>query len=260
MANFTLQSAGLELGRFGQIKLSFFVMFIGQEPNPAAGAKPQKKPIRLNVTKNQYLSYRYSFVPYIQLDFNPMSSEEWRKEQTVSIPGHHIGSLLAFLKKTLVLIEDTDNKIFYYDRDKNNTLSIYGEYNTGKVLIQKVVGSHIAGSLPTIVVDYQDRLYEGATIIFDKRSRSADIAHDELENLVYVLSHTDFYNLAMGLFTSITPWGDRNITKLLDIGIWQDSMTREKKDLRAYSMSQRQPTNSGMTPIFGELKEKRENG
>ena len=257
MANYILQSTGLELGRFGQIKMNFFVMFIGSEPMPG---KPSKKPIRLNVTRNQYLSYRYSFVPFIQLDFNIGSQDEWRKDQTISIPGYHIGSLLHFLKKTLRLIEDPENKIFYYDKDKNDALSIYGEYNTGKILIKKVVGSHIAGSLPTIVVDYQERLYEGATIIFDKRERSADIAHDELENLVYVLDHTDFYGMAVGLFNSITPWGDKNVTKLLDVGIWQDSMTQEKKDLRAYSMSQRQPTNSGVKTIFGELKEKTQNG
>ena len=257
MANYTLQSAGFEFGRFGQVALKMFVSFYAPDLSTEGVKKKVRKPIRLNVTKSKFLAYKYNIMPWVQLDFNPINATTWSKDQSCTLAGFQVGSLIKFLNKTLSMIEDPKNEIFYYDKDRNDKLSIYGNYNSGKPVIKKVVGSHIMGSLPTIVEDYQDNLYEGAAIIIDKKERRFDITHTELEHLCYVVEKTDFYNMALSLFISTVPWGDKNVTKLLDIGIWQDTDSMERKDMTEYSRTQRfveqQPPNSGMKNVFKDL-------
>ena len=174
------------------------------------------------------------------------------------LPMSQTVKIIRFIKRTIRVVEDPDGKIYYWDADRRNQLAMYqipaDEMN--KLLVNEfgLAGNHALQSYPTIVKDYQDNLYEGAVIRFDRSENSIQLAYDELLYLYYILSKTDYIILTQEMINSTMIWTNKEITKHLDIETTKASDIKQRNDINRQQEGANQPSNSLPGNVFGELK------
>ena len=197
----------------------------------------------------QGVSLTYEFPTFLVLDYS-MSSGTFVKEHKMFLPIHQINKVLTFLQKTIKIVDDPQGRIYYWDADHGNTLSMYhmssDELNRLIVIESGFAGNHRLQSYPTIVKDYQENLYEGAVISFDRVETSVQLSYDELRSLLYILSRTDFVVLSQTMINTTKIWTDQVITKHLDIETSKSGDYRQKNDLAIAESKTEQPK-----PMFG---------
>jgi len=203
------------------------------------------------------VSLAYDFPTFLVIDYT-MASGTFVKEHKMFLPIPQVIKVIDFIKKTIRIIEDPDGKIYYWDADHNNQLAMYhlSAEDMNKLVVTEygLSGNHVLQSNPTIVKDYQDNLYEGAVIRFDRTENSVMLSYDELRSLYYILSKTDFITLSQEMLNSTKLWTDKGITKHLDIDTTRAIDISQRNDLNRANEIVNQPTNSMPTNVFGELK------
>lgn len=249
-----IRSIQRELCKVGSLKVSLFV-FLSKDDRPGQQFR-QQKPLRkyIGVT-GMYVGF--NFTPFILLDYT-MSSGVYEKDHKMFLPVTNVPKLVRLFRNTLKAISDPQKHLYYIDGDTRR-LSMYrvpddemkNYINTEYAL----AGSHIIRTVPTLVKDYQENLYEGATIYFDRTTNSVDLSHDEIFSLQYVLSSTDFFSLSQAMLASLGTMLDPAITKELDIETYKSADYMQRADLQRAQAQINQPVVQGGNNVFSGLKE-----
>ena len=241
-----------ELCRVGQLRIQI-MLFLTSTDSYNTQFKPKKSFKRF--IGQSGVSLTYDFPTFIVLDYT-MSTGVFVKDNKMFIPLHQVPKLCRLFRKTIKVIDDPNGKIYYWDADHGNKLCMYNipaEQLKGLINIEYgFSGNHIIKTTPTIVRDYQDNLYEGAAIYFDRHENRVDLSTDELYAVYYILERTDFITLGQALVNSLSVWANPAITKHIDIETVRSSDLRQRDDLNRANIEQ--PSSQGVTNVFGGLK------
>lgn len=240
-----------DICKLGQLKLSVMVFLTSSEIGTSQ-YKPRKS-FKKFIGQNG-VTLTYDFPTFVVFDYT-MCTGTYNKDQKIFVPIQQVAKVLKFINKTIKIVDDDDNNIYYWDADHNNRLSMYvirhEDLDKITTTIRGIAGGHVIRSIPTIVHDYQENLYEGATIYFDRTEISVDLTYDELYTLQYILYRTDFVLLSQEMVNSTNIWTDKVITKHLDIDTTTSGDIRQRKDLSNSSINQ--PNINYRGSVFNEL-------
>ena len=236
-----------EICKVGILRINVMVFLSKHDNGEYAKFKPRKSFKRF--IGQQGVSLTYDFPTFLMFDYT-MCSGSFVKEHKMFIPIPQVTKVISFLKKTLAVVDDPEGRLYYLDADNGNKLSMYhlSAEDIKRVVITEsgFSGNHRLRSYPTIVKDYQENLYEGSVICFDRRENTVQLAYDELRALLYILSKTDFVTLSQSMVNSTLIWTDREITKHLDIETVKSTDYRQKLDLNESAEKREQPK-----PMYG---------
>lgn len=249
-----------EICKVGSLKIGV-LMFLKQTSSAEYTKYKPSKTFKRYICQSGDVALTYAFPTFIVIDYT-MASGTYIKDHKLFIMVNQIFKLERFLKRTLRIVEDPENKLYYLDADRGNRLCMYSiTKETMKTLITReggFSGNHILQSYPTIVTDYQDKMYEGVTICIDRRDNTVNLSTDELSSLYYIISRTDFITLGQAMLNSTLIWTDKAITKHLDIDTSRSADYRQKTDISAEEVRREQPaTQMGINP-FANLPTKGE--
>ena len=240
-----------DICKLNQLKLSVMI-FLTSSDYTTKQYKPRKS-FKKFIGQGG-VSLTYDLPTFVVLDYT-MCTGTFNKEHKIFVPLQQLARLIKFVNKTVKVVEDPNNNIYYWDADHNNRLSMYviHKEDLEKITntLYSIAGGHIIRSIPTIVHDYQENLYEGATIYFDRTEISVNLTYDELYTLQYILYRTDFVTLGQEMLNSTNIWTDKMITKHLDIETTTSSDIRQRRDLNNGTIEQ--PTSNYGGSVFNEL-------
>ena len=237
-----------DICKLNQLKISVMV-FLTSSDYATKQYKPRKS-FKKFIGQNS-VTLTYDLPTFIVLDYT-LCTGTFNKDHKIFIPLPQVAKLMKFINKTVKVVEDPDNTIYYWDADHNNRLSMYMvDLEKLSNTLYGIAGGHIIKSTPTIVHDYQENLYEGATIYFDRSEVSVNLTYDELYTLQYILCRTDFVTLGQSMLNSTNIWTDKIITKHLDIETTTSGDLRQRRDLNAKEIAQ--PTTNYGGSVFSEL-------
>ena len=245
-----------EIVRCGILHIGVMLFLVNNKTAADYQKYKPRKAFRRFIGRNG-VSLTYDFPTFIVLDYS-MATGTFVKENKMFLPIQQVVKIIEFVKKTIRVVEDPDGKIYYWDADHNNQLAMYhlSADDMNKLIVSEygLSGNHVLQSYPTIVKDYQDNLYEGAVIRFDRTENSVMLSYDELRALHYVLAKTDFITLSQAMLNSTKLWTDKGITKHLDIDTNKATDAMQRNDLNRSIEVQNQPATNMPVNVFGELK------
>lgn len=241
-----------DICRVGQLRVQI-MLFLTSQDSYNTQYKPRKSFKRFIGQSGVTLTY--DLPTFIVLDYT-MSTGVFVKDNKMFIPLHQVPKICRLLRKTIKVVDDPNGRIYYWDADHGNKLCMYNMSNEQlKGLINAEYGfsgNHVIKTVPTIVKDYQDNLYEGAAISFDRNDNTVYVSTDELYALYHILDRTDFVTLGQTMINGLSVWANQSITKHLDIDTMRSGDIKQRNDLNRSQIEQ--PKSQGMNNVFGGLK------
>ena len=239
------------ISTIGQIKITYLVF--AKKDNSQNSQYKKPNPIRKWVSYGSMASISYEFTGFLKIDFSKENIN------IINLPTHQIGRLVSLFKSTLKVIETKGDKIWYLDKtgtpglytttDKDKYIADFGLILKGLIKNQYII------AIPTLVKDYQEILYEGYSFRLNNNI-SFDLTTDEIKDVFYILSKTDFITLGQILINSAILWKDETLDTEINFNSDYVSSEDFKKHQEEKKLLNTQPKSTLGSNIFYGLMQK----
>ena len=162
--------------------------------------------------KNKESSITYDYATFLIFDYNSRGKERnFNKNQMIMIPLFQTSRLIKFLKESLRMFE-YDDTFFFTDKSETK-LGLYSDANKYKTSSKLFIRDCMLYSKLTIIhSDFENRDYEGLRIYNKTDDNFFEVTLDQIEEIIFFLEHTDFFNLSQNLMNSMILWISKQIS------------------------------------------------
>ena len=156
---------------------------------------------------NKEVSLTYDYATFIILDYNSRGKEkEFNKNKNIMIPIFQVPALIKFLRQSLKMFE-YDDTYYYEAHGTDKKLCLYSESSKYITVSKMFIRDCMLSSQLTIVhFEYENKDYEGLRINNTSNDNYFELTLDQISELLYFLTNTDFITLSQTLVNSNILW------------------------------------------------------